>query len=283
VERVVRNRSFTLYKTFYVDGAAADPTGTPTVTVTRLSDGSVVTTGAVTNEAAAGTWSVTVAATVNTLLDTLTVDWSGVVNGTAQEYLDTVEVAGGTLFTLAEARAFGITTGTAVDADVMDMRTTVEQEIEKACGCAFVPRYALETLNGSGSSSILLRPLISRVRSATVDGSAFSAGDLTGLSLGLTGTVYSASRTWSCGSSNVVVGYEHGYGDTPHGIKRAALILAKDWLGGRNSPIDERATTFGADNGISYSLAVAGRNGSHVGIPEVDATIDRYSLSVGIA
>jgi hypothetical protein len=105
MERVVVNRSFTLYKTFYADGVATDPTGTPTVTITRLSTGATVTTGAVTDEAGVGTWSVTVSATQNTLLDTLTVTWTATVNATAQQYVDTVEVAGGTIFTIAEARA----------------------------------------------------------------------------------------------------------------------------------------------------------------------------------
>src|SRR5690242_10611676 len=105
MERIVRGRSATLYKTFYADGVATDPTGSPTVTVTRLSDGTTVTTGAVTDEAAAGTWSVTIPSTSNLLLDTYTVDWAATVNGSSQEYLDTVEVAGGTFFTIAELNA----------------------------------------------------------------------------------------------------------------------------------------------------------------------------------
>src|SRR4051812_39702346 len=133
MERVVVNRSFTLYKTFYVDGVATDPTGSPTVAITRASTGATVTSGAVTNETADGTWSVTVAATQNTLLDTLTVTWTATVNGTAQQYVDTVEVAGDVLFTLADARAtsglnaqnndstYRITT-----ARIVGMRTEVE-------------------------------------------------------------------------------------------------------------------------------------------------------------
>jgi hypothetical protein len=102
MDRVVVNRSFTLYKTFYADGVATDPTGTPTVVITRASTGAVVTTGAVTDEAAVGTWSVTVAATQNTLLDTLTVTWTATVNATPQQYVDIVEVAGDTICTIAD-------------------------------------------------------------------------------------------------------------------------------------------------------------------------------------
>jgi hypothetical protein len=282
VERIVVNRSATLYKTFYVDGAAADPTGAPTVTVTRLSDGTTVTTGAVTDEAAAGTWSVTIPATANTLLDTLTLDWAATVNGVSQEHVDLVEVAGGTFFTISELRA-RLTSGTYTDAEIVDMRTTVEQEMEQACSCAFVPRYAHETVSGPGGRSLMLRPLVQRVRSATIDGTAISASDITGLSYGITGTVYSSSVAWSQGTSNIVVGYEHGFQEPPAGVKRAALILAKMWLVGQRSPIDDRAATYSATEGGTYSLVVPGRNGSTFGQPDVDAVIDRYDLSVGIA
>lgn len=283
--RIVRNRSATLYKTFYADGVAADPTGTPTVTVVRASDGTTVTTGAVTDEPGVGLWSVTIAATANTLLDTLTVTWSGVVNGVAQQYVDYVEVAGGTLFTLSEARAISALTSTTTypNADVVEMRTAVEQAIEQACARAFVPRYERETLDGSGGATIMLkRPLVTAIRSVTISGTALTAGQLAALSITTAGGVYRSSG-WTCGVGNVIVGYEHGSQEAPHEIRRAALMLAKMWLVTRASPTDDRATTFAAAEGGTYSLAVAGRGGSHFGMPDVDAAIDRYSLSVGIA
>lgn len=279
LERIQQSTPGTLSQQWYEDGVAADPSGV-TIGIVRADGTTLVAAGTATSGTAAAARTYNLTTTHTALLDRLTVTWTSSTKGTVVSY---VEVVGGFLFTIAEARAFGLALATYPTADVIVMRTTVEQEIEKACGCAFVPRYAHETLNGTGSSSILLRPLISSVRSASVDGTAFTAGDLTGLSIGLTGTVYSASRTWTCGSSNVVVGYEHGYGDTPHGIKRAALILAKSWLVGQRSPIDDRAITFSTNDAGSYSLAVPGRNGSYVGIPEVDATLDRYSLQVGIA
>jgi hypothetical protein len=291
VERIVRNRSATLYQTFYVDGVATDPTGTPTVAVTRLSDGTTVTTGSVTNEPPAGQWSVTIAATANTLLDTLTVTWTGVVSGVAQQYVDTVEVAGDTFFALAEARALSPLSDTVAytTADITDTRTGVEQAIEQAAGVAFVPRYALERYTGDGSSSLMLRrPRPTSIRSASIAGTVLSAPQLADLNLYLnqTGEVWSTllAWTWTWGRNNIVIGYEHGYPQPPVEIKRAALMLAKMWLTERRSPVDDRAITFNAGaEGGTYSLAVPGRNGSYFGHPDVDAAIDRYALRVGIA
>ena len=168
MERVVVNRTFTLRQTFYVDGVPADPTGTPTVAITRLSDGSAVATGAVTDEAAAGTWSVTVSATVNTLLDTLDVAWSGVVNTVAQEYRDTVEVAGDTAFTIDQALA--VVPG-ATAPQVAEARVYAETEIERQLGYALVPRYHKQLLTGYWNTARLRvdRPLLRAIRSVTVN------------------------------------------------------------------------------------------------------------------
>lgn len=281
LERIVRGRSATLYKTFYSDGVAADPTGAPTVTVTRVSDGTAVTTGAVTDEVATGTWSVTIPATSNLLLDTYTVDWAAVVNSVSQEYIDTVEVAGDVFFTIAEARRLKPLDSTSVYPTdrIVEMRTIVEQAIEDECGVAFVPRYRLETIDGTGTSELLLMPRTTSIRSATVTDTALTAGDLAELTYMGTGVVY--GYTWTLGSGNVTVGYEHGHPRPPERIKRAALLLARAWLVA--GPVDDRASTFSSADGGTYGLVVPGRGGSIFGLPEVDAAVQQYSLRAGVA
>jgi hypothetical protein len=276
LERIQRLTPGTLSQQWYEDGAAVDP-GTVTLGITRADGTVLVSPGAATSGTATAPRTYNLTTTHTALLDRLTVTWTSTLKGTLTSY---VEVVGGFLFGINElaARVTGFTT-----AQIVEMRTTVEQEFEKACGCAFVPRYTLQTLDGNGGRSILLRPLVTAIRSATVDGTVFTAADLTALSIGTTGSVYSASRTWSCGTGNVLVGYEHGFSDTPAGVRQAALILAKTWLTGQRSPIDDRAITFATTEGGSYSLAVPGRNGSHFGVPEVDVVVDRYDLNVGIA
>lgn len=281
MERVVVNRSFTLYKTFYEDGVATDPDSPPTVTITRA-DGTTVTTGAVTDETEAGTWSVTVTATNNTLLDTLTVDWAATVNGVAQEYLDVVEVAGGILFTLAEARAIKpLDNETLYSASAITaMRTLVEQAIEDAADVAFVPRYHQETISGNGRTTITLRwPKITEVRSAVIDDAAVSPiSSVVALREGI-GYV---STGWTFGYGNVTIGYEHGWPTPPERIKRAALFEARFRLIQANSPTDDRAVRLDTDVG-SYALQQPGRGGMQFYLPETDSAVQQYSMSVGVA
>ena len=278
LERILKATPGSLSQQWYEDGVAVDP-GTVTVGITRADGTVLVAAGAATTGSGTAARTYNLTTTHTALLDRLAVTWTSTLKGTLTSY---VEVVGGFLFGIAELQA-RLTAGQFTTAQVVEMRTTVEQEIEKACSCAFAPRYALDTLNGNGGRSIMLRPLVTSVRSATVDGTAFTAADLAALSIGTTGTVYSSSRTWTCGTGNVLVGYEYGFQDTPAGVRQAALILAKTWLTGQRSPIDDRATTFASTDGGTYALAVPGRGGSHFGLPDVDSVIDRYNLSVGIA
>jgi hypothetical protein len=280
VERIVRNRSATLYKTFYADGVAADPTGPPTVTVTRLSDGTAVTTGAVTDETAAGTWSVTIPSTENTLLDEYTVDWAATVNGAAQEYLDVVEVAGDTLFSVAEARAVAPLSNTTTypTAAIVAMRTTVEQSIEPEYGTALVPRFKRETVSGNGGTMIRLTGPILAVRSATVNGVAVTAEALADLYVS---GAWLGGYTWPLGVGNIVVDYEYGLAYPPARVKQAGLRLARQWL--VNGPVDDRALGAASPDGnFSFGLATPGRNGSIFGLPDLDAAIMASPYRVGV-
>lgn len=281
MDRVLKNTPATLSEGFYEDGVISDP-GTVTVTVTRA-DGTVVATGAATGGIGAAARTYTLSTVVTATLDTLTISWVSSGLGTLTS---TVEVVGGFLFTIAEARAI-----TPLDnvtdystADIAAIRITVEQAIEQACGCAFVPRYSLERYSGDGSQSLQLKhPLPSSVRSATIAGSALTSPQLADLTLSASGELWSSMVWWAWGRSNIQVGYEHGYGDPPAEIRRAALQLAKEWLVGRSSPLDERATTFSATDGGTYGLVVAGRGGSEFGLPDVDAAVARYSLRADVA
>ena len=278
MERVIRGRSFTLVKTFYEDGVATDPDSPPTVAITR-SDGSTVTAGAVTNETPDGTWSVTVPASSNLLLDTLTADWAATVNGVAQEYLDVVEVAGDVLFTVAEMQAdLGTSTTSYTAAQIATARTYAETQLERACGVAFVARYARETFSGNGTTTVLLRwPRVTAVRSVSIDGA-----DVTPVSsvVALREGIGYLSTGWTAGYGNVVIDYEHGDSVLDPGASEAALVLAKHKL--VKGPIDERATQRSSEFG-PVNLATPGMFGSRFGIPVVDAFIAANNMNVGVA
>jgi hypothetical protein len=285
IDRILKGTGATIGLTVTVDGTATDPDPDSATVVVTNTAGETLVASAPATDTGTGSFSYNLTPAHTATLDTLTATWSYVRDGNTETQETTHEIVGGFLFTIAEARAIPPLDSVSKypTAAIVAMRTTVEDAIEHACGCAFAPRYALETVSGTGSRDMLLRPLVSRLRSVTADSSAWSAGELAAVSLGTTGSLYSAGRSWAAGTNNIVVGYEHGYQSPPPEVKRAALILLKTWLVGQRSPVDDRAATFNVTEGGTYSLVVPGRNGSYFGQPDVDAVIDRYSLRTGIA
>jgi hypothetical protein len=98
VDRIVVHRSATLTRTF-----AFTPTGSPTVALTRVSTGASVATGSMSG--AGTTWTYTIPASSNTLLDTYVETITATSGGEAQTFTDYIDVAGDTLFDVADARA----------------------------------------------------------------------------------------------------------------------------------------------------------------------------------
>jgi hypothetical protein len=233
MERVVRGRKFTLSKTFYSDGVPVVPTGMPTVAIVRA-DGTTVTTSAVAGTGV-GPYTVTVVAANNALLDTLTVTWTATITGDASTYVDTVEVAGDVLFGVTQALAV---LPTATVATIADARTYAETEIEAQLGYALVPRYTLEKTTGRWCQALRVsNPYVRTIRSATVNGVALSAGQLTDLSFDANGFVTGypwgpIAGAWGTTLNNVAIGYEHGLDTPPPGASRAALDEAVAYLGG---------------------------------------------------
>lgn len=274
--RVLQNTPATITETWYTGDTIADP-GTVAVTV-KSDDGTTLASGSATGTGAAAR-SFNLNSTVTQDLDRLTVTWASPSLGTLTS---TVDVAGGFYFTLTELRAqskavANITTYPA--AALADMRDTVEDAIEDACGRAFVPRYRRAALSGDGTTLLRGLPMFLRaVRSGTTTTSgattALTPSDLSLLSLSSAGFV--AGYSWPSGYGNVTVGFEYGMDEPPARVKRAALLLAKVWL--VSGPIDDRANTFTSTDGGTYSLVTAGRGGSVFGVPEVDATVDQYRV-----
>jgi hypothetical protein len=159
LQRIVQGRSATLTHTFYSDGVAADPVpDTATYTITRA-DGTTSPPGGAT-EAGTGKVTVTVTPAQTALLDTWTVTWTATFGGQAQSFTDVVEVAGDTIFTIADARATSwgaATTNTTgvyriSTASLVEARTEVERALEHELGFAMVPRYASRRSTGTAGT-----------------------------------------------------------------------------------------------------------------------------------
>lgn len=273
MDRRLINTLLTLTVQFEVDGEGTDPSpDEATVTVTRA-DGTVLVDEQAASDGANGLFTYTIAAIDNDRLDTLTASWT-----TALGTLETVtEVAGGFLFSISELQAQLQTPGDFTTAQIVAVRTRVEETLEQLCGVAFVPRFRQITVSGTGTTTALLDPRTTAIRSVTIDGEAQTLEDL---AYSDTGLVYWPNR-WTAGTSNIVIGYEHGYPYPPERVKAAALLLAKYWL--IKGPIDDRATSIPAGDGGIIALSTPGMRGAYTGLPEVDATIEAYNLSVGVA
>jgi hypothetical protein len=277
LERILKSTPGTISQQWYEDGAAVDP-GTVTLGITRADGTSLVAGGTATAGSGTAARTFNLTTTHTALLDRLTVTWTSSNKGTQVTYL---EVVGGFLFSIADARALiPLNNATTYPtAKIVEMRTLVEQSLEDACGVAFVPRYAYETINGSGGTLLQPRwPKITAVRSVSFAGVALGVTPLA--TVAPSGSLLYYPSTWTAGFSNVTIGYEHGHQTPPERVRRAAIRLAKRWL--VEGPVDDRATTFSNDDG-TYSLVTPGRRGEIFDLPEVNAVVQQYGLTVGVA
>lgn len=283
---VLRSNPASVSATFYdTAGVVVDP-GVVTVTITRL-DGTVVVAGAATTGTGAATRSYVLTAAQTATLDTLSVAFTSASLG--QTVTESVEVIGALLYMVAEARAFdssalaSMTTYTT--ATIEEARARIMEQFETICGVSFVPRYRLDTLNGSGLSALTLdRVLVTAVRS--VETRAAGAAIWTPDTLAQLADIYvepwgeirrETLGTFTLGRRNLRVGYEHGYSSPPHDIKRAALMSLKHELIGSN--IDPRAISISTDTGSTqlWTPGLSGRGTAIHPLPEVDRVLKLYA------
>jgi hypothetical protein len=280
MDRILRQTAATVSRTFYADGVATDP-GTVTLTITGA-DGTVIASGVSTSGsgAAARTYNVTAAQTAT--LDTWTLAWTSATKGTLYS---TVQVAGGFLFSLAEARTLAPLDDTTKypTAALVAMRTTVEEAIELEYGTAVVPRYTLEPRRMRDGMIVTRTPLRAlRSLSYTSAGvtTAYTSQQLAALTLedwAITG-----AWGWGCRTSQVTVGYEYGLDTPPGRLRQAAIRLARQWL--VSGPVDDRALGAASPDGnFSFGLATPGRGGSVFGLPELDAIVMSSPYRVMVA
>lgn len=270
MNRVLRNTPSVTSANFSgPDGEPATPTpNTATVEVLRENGTVLVPAGTPATAAGVGRFEYTLTAAQTALLDILTLRWTSSL-GTIEI---TVEIVGGFLFSLADARRDKDLANAAKypSAELIRARTLAETALEEACGVAFVPRYARDVIGRNTGSTILLeQPRVSVIRAISVDGIALSAAE------------FDLRGAWGRGHSNVEITYEHGYKTPPLRVSQACLLLAKQWA--IQGPIDTRSTArVSADGGFEY-LATPGRQGAVTGIPEVDQVIVQYGMRVALA
>lgn len=282
--RVMQTAAVTLSHTFYVDEAATDATGAVTVTVKRL-DGTQVATGAAAHP---GLGVYTFPLPAQATLDTLTVDWSGNVGGAIVTARDIVEIVGGYLFGLAEARAMPpVLSATKYPAATLSSkRVVVEQECERICRQAFVPRFHRVALSGNGTSQLATPHVFLRaLRAVRVNGVDWTPAEVATVGVSQSGVLVLTPRVsfggaiWRYGVGNVVVEYEHGWDMPPLEIRDAAIIRLRHRLTMGDTSVPYRAISFTTTDGGVYRLSTPSKE--RTGIPDVDAAYEGHTIDVG--
>jgi hypothetical protein len=279
---------------FYLDELPTDATGAVTVSITR-ENGSAVQSGSATGPDASHAYTFTFQG--SDTLDRLTVSWAATVGGDAVVLdQDVIEVVGGFYFGLAEARnidAVFLNTARYPTADVVDVRRDTEDEAERICEQAFVPRFERETLSGRPREPHLRLkwPLLRKVRALTVGTTVWTSDQLTAIGsdplgiirpgrawwwLGGIDPLYQYASYWPYGNGNIVIEYEHGMDRPPSDIVRGAKLRWKSLMFERKSrsPLPsqtERSQT--TEQGVT-TLAIEGQKST--GIPTTDACYSRW-------
>jgi hypothetical protein len=276
----------TIEARFYADGVPADD-GIPTISITRADGTTLVAPGTATSSGGTGIrqYALPAQPEVNLLKATWT--------GATQTVITWVEVVGDILYTLAAMRGVKVAGGTpfASTTDfpnqvLLDRRAEVTDDFEARTGYSFIPRFARETLDGDGSSQLVLRQLrCSKLLSVTIDGTAQQTSDFTLASSGV--------LAWKRGGwfstlqrQNVVVEYVYGWDRPPAAIStvallRTAMLLQPSQFAG--------AVTVTTPDGGSYSYSQAGQSFQgggirHYGWPDIDATLNSPTYSaLGVA
>lgn len=270
--RVLATSQVTISHTFYVDETPTDAGGSVAVTVKRL-DGTVVSSGTAAHPGSPGVY--TYAVPGQPAVDIITVDWSGVVAGATVTSRDYVEIVGGFLFGLAEARAMPpVLDPTRFPVATLSAhRIAVEQECERICGRAFVPRFRREKVRIINGTAMPSEVDVRAIRSVTLAGAPYAGwywpdrrGPLTNI------------PQTRVDDYNAFIEYEYGMDYPPEEIRQAAMLRLRTRLTTGDTGIPSRAVSFSVTDGGVYRLATPGEK--RTGVPEVDAAYSRYALDV---
>jgi len=252
MSRALQNAPYTASTTLYTGSIETDPSpDLATIEVVRDDGTAMVPAGTSTTGSGTGKFLYTFAAAQLATLDHLELRWTMTVNGAAAVTKTYVEVVGGFLCPLADLKAIW---GDIGDEILSDRRTAVERELEKACGVAFVPRYAKDELTPRRGRARLKRGWVRSIRSLTAQALVWTPTQISYLDVDwetgkLAGLPYSLLRR------DVVVTYEHGADYADEIVRDATLTAAKEMFGSSSEgAMDGRIVRRAAGNvAVTYA------------------------------
>jgi len=281
-QQIVAGVASTLEWTYLDEnGEGADPGAAVTVGIDRADGAELVASGTAATEDTdpdhAGRHTYTLSAANSATLDVLTVSWS--ISGTVVATTH-VEIVGGFLFTVAEARASyaGLdNTAKYPTADIVKYRMITEAELNWICDRAFTPRFRRLTVDGTGTGSLLVPDNDLRAVSAvSVGGTAYGSTQLAGLK------VYEHKRidqpwgeVWEFDQENVDIAYSFGLDRPFQDLKEAALERFRELLWSKGKGLPGNASSMnGPDMTVQFDKPSEFETGNKL----VDAVYRRRSL-----
>jgi hypothetical protein len=278
--RVQQTVQQTLIHTSKVDEVLTDYSGAVTATVKRLDGTSIAGSPFTAAHPSLGIY--TFALPAQPQLDTLTVDWTGSLAGATVTVRDIVEIVGGFYFQLAQARdELTLSTTTYPTAALNAKRIEIEQECDRICGQAFVPRFERQILNGTGTWRLAIpqnmpHRLIRTLRTVTIDGTVWTTPQIATIRFSQTGVLTQPDfAEWPYGFRNIIVEYEHGDDFPPEEIRAATILRLRSKLSMTKSNVPRNALSYTVVEGGTYRLTTADKQ--RTGDPDVDAVYQRYA------
>lgn len=265
------------------DGEPADLGDTPgevTVVVTTSDGTTVAGVGTVQGDGTDRPRTATLPSDAVEVVDWLTATWS--FNGT-ETYVETLEVVGGTIGSIAELVVDAPNLAKQDDAKLLRARRYVEDVATRAMRRSPFPRFYHETLSGDGTPTMqlawpnLLEIVWARTWSATTS-TDLTASELAAIGFDDDGVIVRRDgQTWPAGVDNVEIGYRFGWRSIPHDL-RGELHRAVVYRVGQMqaTSIPDRATSMSTVDGIDYDLATPGVGGWTTGLPDVDEKLKGY-------
>ena len=276
---VVRNSAETLTAVFYSGETATDADGAVTIGIVDAAGATVVASGTSASKTATGTYAYSLAGQSN--LKEMTVTWSGTW-GSAVSFTTTTEVVGNFYTTPAEVRALDMIAGetsTFPAADLVGAINYATNVIDDFCGASFVQRYQRDVLNGTDSQHIRVSRLFPEtLLSASIDGTALTAAQLSNCALFDDGTITRKNSIWTYTDPGnlVVIEYEHGAHTTaPEDLRWCARTLARYHLLEQVSRIPDRAVQVQSEFG-SITLSQPGGHTRPTPLNDVNVLLNRH-------
>jgi hypothetical protein len=272
VQRVLRDVRSQPSVTFMVGSTPTAPDAGASVTITR-GDGTVFTTDGPTTAGGPGEFTYTLGPQSN--LELFTLRWRATFAGTVQYITTQVEIVGGYYVSLADLKAEpGMSTKT--DAQLAEGRQWFEELAEAWCGIAFVPRYARDVVDGTGTSRLLLTHRRPRtLYTAKVGGVAETFTDWALYDTGM----IARPGAFTFGRLNYELTYEHGYAEADGELREATLTAVRSQVaggGGTASGIPSGVTQLATDAGVM----TFGRPSRPTGIASVDTILNNRRVAL---